>query len=85
MDTMIARAWNWGAENPETVMALVGVGTAIFNWAAKPRTKEELEAMSPRRAAFHRFMAGVFPDPEKAIEAVWQFARNTHDKRPPKA
>ncbi len=48
-------------------------------------TKEELEAMSPRRAAFHRFMAGVFPDPEKAIEAVWQFARNTHDKRPPKA
>ena len=46
---------------------VVGVLTGAFNWAAKPRTPEELAAMHPRRAAFHRFMAATFPDPQKAI------------------
>ncbi len=78
-----AGAWKWAGDNPGTVTALIGLLTTCFNWLAKPRTAEEYAAMSPRRAAMHRWMAAVFPDPAKAIEAVWQFAKNTHDQRPP--
>lgn len=77
-------AWKWAAENPATMTALVGLAASVFNWIAKPRTAEEYAAMSPRRAAISRFLAGVFPDPQKAFEAAWQFVKNTHDQLPPK-
>lgn len=69
---------------PEFATLAVGILTAAYNWAAKPRTPEELLAMSPRRAAFHRWMAAVFPDPQKAAEATWQFFKNTHERLPRK-
>lgn len=81
---MFDKALKFAAENPELVTLAVGVATGAFNWATKKRSREELEAMSPRRAAFHRFMTGLFPDPQKTIEAVWQFWKNTHDRLPPK-
>lgn len=78
------KALEWIAANPTLVTLAVGMGTATFNWATKPRTPEELAAMSPRRAAFHRFMAAAFPDPQKAIEAAWQFWNSTREKLPSK-
>jgi uncharacterized protein YjiS (DUF1127 family) len=80
----LAAAWTWASNNQALITISIGLGTGLFNWAAKPRTVEELNAMSARRAAFHRFMNGVFPDPQKAIEAAWQFWKNTHDTLPPK-
>lgn len=81
---MFEKALKFASEHPELVTLAVGVVTGAFNWATKKRSREELEAMSPRRAAFHRFMTAAFPDPAKALEAVWQFVKNTHERLPPK-
>ena len=74
----------WIKAHPEDVVFILGLLTALFNWAAKPRTAEEYQALPPRLAAFLRFMAGAFPDPRKVTEAVWQAWNNTHDRRPPR-
>lgn len=60
------------------------VFAAAFNFVTKPRTPEELASFSPRAAAFFRFMNGAFPDPEKILEASWQFWKGTHDRLPSK-
>jgi hypothetical protein len=53
---------------------------AVFNYVTKPRTPDELSKFAPRTAAFFRFMNAVFPDPDKAIEAIWQAWNNTRDR-----
>lgn len=71
-------------KNPTVVTVVITGLITVFNYFAKPRTPEELAAMSPRKAAVHRFLNAVFPDPQKTGEAVWQFWNETHDRLPPK-
>lgn len=79
------KALQFLSDNAAAITLAMGIFFSVFNWAAKPRTKEELEAMPARAAAFFRFMAATFPDPHKATEAAWQFWKNTHDRLPPKS
>lgn len=75
----------WFKAHPDLQIAIfVAIITAIFNFATKPRTPEQLAKLPPRLAAFLRLMNAVFPDPEKTIEAVWQAWKNTHDRLPSK-
>lgn len=74
----------WLKAHPETTVFLIGLATALFNWVTKPRTPEELASYPARVAAFFRFMNGLFPDPEKVTEAIWQAWKNTHGRLPSK-
>jgi hypothetical protein len=73
----------WLQAHPALVTLAIPFLTALFNWACKPRTQDEYLAMSPRAAAFFRFMASTFPDPAGIINAVWQAWANTHELPPP--
>lgn len=66
----VASAWSWADAHPFFVTLAFGVAFGAFNWIAKPRTALEYAVMSPRRAAFHRFMAATFPDTQKAFESL---------------
>lgn len=71
-------------DNPQMLAFMLICAISVFNWVTKPRTPEELSILPPRVAAFFRFMNGLFPDPEKVTEAIWQAWNNTHGRLPSK-
>lgn len=78
----------FASANPEATVFFGTIAVvclaAAFNFATKPRTPEEMALFSPRVAAFFRFMNAVFPDPEKALEAIWQAWNDTRARLPSK-
>lgn len=79
----VTEARDWASAHPVYVALLVGCAASAFNWVAKPRTAQEYAAMSPRRAAIHRFMAALFPDPAKTIESAKNLVLGTRPETAP--
>jgi hypothetical protein len=79
----IREAILWANDNQALVALAFGAAAGAFNWACKPRTQEQYDAMPPRAAAFFRASSALFPDAYKLTESIWQFWNNTRDRMKP--